>query len=84
MQQFYKDGMVWLLHDVCSASSSIALLRATQWLYSQVAPSTSATVCTMDQGTWLGKALGALHVSSAGRIPQALGSIHSNTSPTTH
>lgn len=88
MQQFHKDGLVWLLHGVCM--SCIALLRATRgyrvrWLHVCFA----APVCTMDEVPGWGKPCGLSMPPSfaqpqflqAGRSLSPRG-IFSNTSPT--
>lgn len=60
MQQFHKDGLVWLLHGVCSMSW-MALLRATHVL------TQSGVICSpsLHWGTWLGQALWLSIPSSA-------------------
>lgn len=94
MQQFYKDGLVWLLHDVCGMSSCRALLRATRVVI-QSSGSIHASYSVhhgpryvAGEGPVGSPSLHlprSLHrrVSSEGRIPQAL-EIISNTSPTMH
>lgn len=57
-----QDGLTasWCLqHVLCSFAQSHTRGYTVRWLH----PGFAAPVCTTDQGTWLGKALWALHPS---------------------